>query len=201
MEDSPSRALWWAGGFAAIAIVSILLAIGLGGDDDDASGSDDESTKSAQLDQAREAAEAAKTSDAPATDDAGGPEGEDGDGDTAPAPAGDPGTTILALADREVRALDVLLVQPESAGPMSHPDALDYCAALELGGLAGWRLPEVGELYSLTEAGMVGRSMYWSQTRGDTFGDRHLAWNGRRWRAEHSSSDSRVLCVRDEQAG
>ena len=50
-----------------------------------------------------------------------------------------------ALEERKVRALDILLVQPSSVGPMTHGDAVAYCETLDLAGLAGWRLPEVGE--------------------------------------------------------
>lgn len=200
-DAPPSKAIWWIGGIAAAILVTITLAFAFSGDDDD----DDDATKTAQADDAK-----GDTKDKGAAGD-GKSEGGDAEGGDA-ADGGDegadsadaesePGATILALADRKVRALDVLLVQPESTGPMKHTDAAEYCTSLDIAGLEGWRLPEVGELSSLTDAGMLGRSNYWSRTAGDTFGDIHFIWNGRRRRAEQRSDESRVLCVRDEQSG
>ncbi len=194
-----SKALWWIGGLAAAAVIAVTAAVVFSGDDEPdetktaAATTDDDKTETSQG-----AAGDGKSKDA----DTPGEDGEGaGDGDEPATTRSDPGTTIVALADRKVRALDVLLVQPESSGPMNHADASTYCTNLDIAGLAGWRLPEVGELSSLTNAGMVGRSTYWSRTAGDTFGDSHFAWNARKRRAEQSSAEQRVLCVRDEQAG
>jgi hypothetical protein len=203
-DAAPSRALWWAGGLAAVAVVAIALAFAFGGDDDAKAPAADASAATSPDEDGKTLADNDATKGAPdgtKADAAKAKGGADHEGDAAPTLEPSPGATISALADRKVRALDVLLVQPQSSGPMAHPEAAQYCEALDIAELDGWRLPHVGELSSLTDAGMVGRSTYWSATAGDTFGDTHLAWNARRRRAEQTSSPSRVLCVRDDRRG
>jgi hypothetical protein len=87
------------------------------------------------------------------------------------------------------------------AGPrMAYADAQTFCRTLELHGLGGWRLPEVGELSSLAQAGMLDPDgVYWSSTPADTFGDSRLAWYARRDRVVEAQRDSDVVCVRGER--
>jgi hypothetical protein len=105
---------------------------------------------------------------------------------------------MTALRNRELRALDVLLVANEESPPLSYADAETYCRTFEVAGLVSWRIPEVGELVSMTEAGMVGGAIYWSRTPADTFGDSRFAWHGRFKRVLQRDADARVLCVRGE---
>ena len=116
--------------------------------------------------------------------------------EAVPSPSADPRTRVgQALRNREIQALDVLLVS-NTEGPFTYDDARSHCDGLEVGGLASWRLPEVGELMSLTGASMTGRGYYWSATPADTFGDVPLVWYARRNRVVTRSKDNYVLCVR-----
>jgi hypothetical protein len=109
-------------------------------------------------------------------------------------------TTVMdALKSRKVRSLDVLLVTAETAGPMTHEDAEQYCRTLDVQNLGGWRLPQIGELSSLMDAQMLGRGFYWSATAADTFGDVHLSWWGRRERVVTRDKDAFVVCVRGDR--
>jgi len=98
----------------------------------------------------------------------------------------------------ELRALDVLLVARRQSKPLAYDAAVQHCSTLDVQGIQGWRLPDVGELASLGEAGMLGRAMYWSQTAGDTFGDTHMAWNGRSNHAATRDRGAVALCVRGD---
>ncbi|MCH9682438.1 MAG: hypothetical protein K0V04_13460 [Deltaproteobacteria bacterium] len=108
---------------------------------------------------------------------------------------------VEALRTRQVRALDVLLIASEFSKPGDFVAASSYCSGLEVEGLAGWRLPRVGELTSLDQAEMIDRGYYWSSTAADTFGDAHFAWNERRNRAEPHESNAVAVCVRGEAGG
>lgn len=101
-----------------------------------------------------------------------------------------------ALRHRTIRALDVLLVTAEPRGPFTFDRAQTDCAALELEGLTGWRLPELGELGSLTQAGMIGAHKYWSQTAADTFGDQRIVWWARHQRTVPGVQEAYAVCVR-----
>jgi hypothetical protein len=106
---------------------------------------------------------------------------------------------MQALRTREVRALDVLLVARDEGPRMTYDDAQTFCRTLDVAGLDGWRLPEVGELSSLAAAGMLGGGVYWSDTPADTFGDKRLAWYSRRDRVVEAARDSEVVCVRGDR--
>ncbi len=111
-----------------------------------------------------------------------------------------PRTRVLeALRARSIRALDVLLVTRRATAPMDQQAALTHCDGLDIAGLAQWRLPELGELASLTDAGLVGRGYYWSGTPADTFGDGRMAWNGGSRQASARSRSSAVICVRGDR--
>ncbi|MBX7077849.1 MAG: hypothetical protein K1X88_01600 [Nannocystaceae bacterium] len=103
---------------------------------------------------------------------------------------------IAALRARSIRALDVLLVARNVKGTMASDAAAKHCDALEVGGLQTWRLPEVGELASLTDAGMLAAGSYWTATAADTFGDRRMAWNVARRQATPRFKPAAVVCVR-----
>ena len=104
-----------------------------------------------------------------------------------------------ALRARELRALDILLVVRKASRPLSFADAVRHCSGLDVRGIQGWRLPDVGELASLGAAGMLTRGAYWSQTSGDTFGDTHMAWNGRTGQAASRVKPAVALCVRGDR--
>ena len=111
-----------------------------------------------------------------------------------------PRTRVLkALRERSIRALDVLLVTRRATGPMGQQAAVTHCEGLEIAGLPQWRLPEVGELSSLTDAGLLGKGYYWSGTPADTFGDRKMVWSSAKQQASHRPKGSVVICVRGER--
>jgi hypothetical protein len=114
------------------------------------------------------------------------------------------------LIGQKFRALDILLIAPEprkrlkkrlSKNPahMTFGQAAAYCDKLEVSGVAGWRLPRVGELGSITGGSLIADGKFWSQTEGDTFGKSRIVWNTQtskmgsapvRWKG------GRVVCVR-----
>ncbi|MEM6993661.1 MAG: hypothetical protein AAF721_24320, partial [Myxococcota bacterium] len=112
-----------------------------------------------------------------------------------------PSPVLAAIQRRSVRALDILLVTTKAGGIIGWDDAETYCRTLTVDGLEQWRLPELGELRSLGNAGMLRRGVtYWSATPADTFGDAHLAWFPRRSRVVDSAPTAQTLCVRGDQA-
>ncbi len=108
---------------------------------------------------------------------------------------------VTALRSRKVRALDVLLIATTLGNPSDYPAAAAYCDSLEIEGLRGWRLPQIGELSTLATANMISRGMYWSSTAADTFGDDHMAWNVRRGHAAPHNEDAVAVCVRGGASG
>jgi len=115
----------------------------------------------------------------------------------APVVPGDESTQVMeALREREIRALDVLLLTREEQGPMTWSAAQAYCTGLQIRGLGAWRLPTLGELASMTQSGMGGRQPCWSSAGADTFGDEHMVWWGKRNRAYPHPGEAHVICVR-----
>lgn len=114
------------------------------------------------------------------------------------------------LVSQKFRALDILLVSPEprkrkgkrifkTPGKMSWVAATSYCDALEIGGVGDWRLPQVGELGSLTSGELLPDAKFWSETQGDTFGRSRVVWNTKTARmgtAPVRWTGGRVVCVR-----
>jgi hypothetical protein len=93
----------------------------------------------------------------------------------AAAPAVEDSETIVAaLKKREIRALDVFVVSPEAKKAADFAGASAYCASLNVAGIGEWRLPDIGELLSMSRAKMVRKGSFWSATKGDTFGDLRL---------------------------
>ena len=67
-------------------------------------------------------------------------------------------------------------------------------------GIRDWRLPEIGELISMSRAKMVRKGSFWSSTKGDTFGDLRLVLVIKRERISPIPSGwdgGRVICVRE----
>lgn len=157
------------------------------------------------------AAESAAADDAPTTSPkpsaADTPADRDDDDDDAKADDAAPGEApavypaVAAIEARKVRALDVLLVANAWSKPSDYSTASAYCDALDVEGLRGWRLPHIGELSSLAQANMLSRAMFWSSTAADTFGDEHMAWNGRKWHALPFAAPAVAVCVRGEATG
>ncbi len=187
-EPSSGPPWMWIGiGGAALALI-IVIAVALSGSDADEERADDDTVAQAETanepkDDSRDAAESS--------------EDEDEDASKGESPAAGPGPTRIghALRSREIRSLDVLLVS-NTEGPLSWDAAKTHCSGLDLAGLGAWRLPEVGELMSLSTAAMTLPGYYWTGTPADTFGDTPLVWYPRRSKVVTRDSDSLVLCVR-----
>jgi hypothetical protein len=104
-----------------------------------------------------------------------------------------------ALEGRKIRELEHLLVSRASRKKRLFAEAEAYCQALEVAGISGWRLPEIGELFSLSGARLVRRYVFWSKTVGDAGGERRLTWNAKRKRIRPMSPKwrgGRTVCVR-----
>jgi hypothetical protein len=128
----------------------------------------------------------------------GAPERADTDSGEAPEPI-DAAALAMAIKGRKIRELDHLLVSRMSLKKRSYDKAEAYCNELEVAGVSGWRLPEIGELYSLSGARLVRRHVFWSKTVGDASGDRRLTWNAKRRRIRPLSPKwrgGRTVCVR-----
>ena len=186
-EPSSGPPWMWIGiGGAALALIVVIVVAVAGGDDEAEDAADDDTV--AQADEPDEPKD--EPNDSPeANEDEDTPEGE-------AVPTG-PGPTRVghALRSREIRALDVLLVS-NTEGPLSWDAAKDHCGGLDLAGLDAWRLPEVGELMSLSAASMTLPGYYWTGTPADTFGDTPLVWYPRRSKVVTRNRNSFVLCVR-----
>ncbi len=118
------------------------------------------------------------------------------------APEEDPPEVTAALEAREVRALDIFLVAPERKGTLSFESALEYCDALDVAGLTGWRAPSIGELNSIGAARMLAKAVYWSVTPGDTFGDLMLVLNTKKNRISVVTAGwtgAKIVCIRPRQ--
>ena len=105
-----------------------------------------------------------------------------------------------ALAGHELRALDMLLVDPERSGKVSLEAARGYCQARSHQGLPGWRLPEVAEASAVLQAQLANSDRYWTETSADAASTRHVVYDAtrRRMRATNPTSRSaRAICVRD----
>lgn len=185
-EPSSGPPWMWIGvGGAALALIVVIAVAFSGGDEEDESADDDTVAQAEKTDEPKDDA-----SDAPESK-----ETEDAaEGETPPA---GPGPTRVghALRSREIRSLDVLLVS-NTEGPLSWDAAKTHCGGLDLAGLDAWRLPEVGELMSLSAAAMTKPGYYWTGTPADTFGDTPLVWYPRRSKVVTRNRNSFVLCVR-----
>lgn len=130
-------------------------------------------------------------------------------GDPPPLPArtfdpeDDPPEVVEALRNREVRAIDVFVVAPERKGTLTFDQAVEHCRELEVAGLRGWRVPTIGELNSVASAKMLGKSIYWSSTPGDSFGDLMLVLNAKKDSISvvtRGWDGARIVCIRPRQA-
>lgn len=186
-SSSGSLPSWlpWALGGAAVLLLCVVVAV--------AAWPDDEPDEVAS----NEATSEPKDDDAPKPEADPTPEKK---AEAAPPVKPPPPKTypvLAALRTRQVRALDVLLVATETSNADDHAAASQYCEALEIAGLGGWRLPDVGELRSLSDAQMIqSNKYYWSATAADLFGDTHLAWYGRRKYAKPHAKAALTQCVR-----
>lgn len=107
---------------------------------------------------------------------------------------------VDALKKREIRALDVFIVSPEAKKAAEFAGAAKYCDKLKVAGIGDWRLPEIGELISMSRAKMVRKGSFWSSTKGDTFGDLRLVLVIKRERISPIPAGwdgGRIICVRE----
>lgn len=226
--SSPAGLAAVVGGLVVIVLVVVLAGV-LGGDDADATqvAKDEASKAKARSDEAREpgdprthgdedgardAAEAveelsggARGADhADGVDDADRAAAAEPDDPSRPAAAAvgadeDPPEVVEALENREIRALDIFLVAPERKGTLTYEAGVDYCNELEVAGLGQWRVPTIGELNSVATARMLGKSIYWSATLGDAFGDLMLVLNTKKDRISAVTKGfdgGKVVCIR-----
>jgi hypothetical protein len=107
---------------------------------------------------------------------------------------------VAALRKRDVRALDLVVIAPEAKKAADFAGASAYCDALVIGELDGWRLPEIGELLSISRAKIVRKGSFWSATKGDAFGDLRLVLVIKKERISPIPAvwdGGRVVCVRE----
>jgi hypothetical protein len=107
---------------------------------------------------------------------------------------------VAALRKRDVRALDLVVIAPEARKAAAFAGATAYCDALVIGELDGWRLPEIGELLSISRAKMIRKGSFWSATKGDAFGDLRLVLVIKKERISPIPAGwdgGRVVCVRE----
>jgi hypothetical protein len=187
--DGRGKLLPWVLGAVALSLLVLVIALALSAKDGTAEvASGDEPA----------ADDAPSSTPSPSEPTPG--DGDEGDAsaDEASLPPGGVYPVVAALEARKVRALDVLLVATTWGKPSNYSAAAAYCEGLDVEGLKGWRLPAIGELYSLAQANMISRGMFWSSTSADTFGDGHMAWNARRGYALPFAADAVAVCVRGE---
>lgn len=134
--------------------------------------------------------------------------GEEDDEAPVALPQDDGDLVYAALRSQSIRALDILLVSPPATkqrgrrqlvAKLNFEGARAHCKALDVDGVVGWRLPDVGEAQWLSRSNMIRNGVYWTSTKADAFGDERVTWNprskrmratGQRWRG------GRVVCVR-----
>lgn len=105
-----------------------------------------------------------------------------------------------ALEARSIRALDSVLVDRQRSKRIGFADAKARCDGHEVDGVTGWRLPEIGELRSLTKKRMLPKGRYWTSNAANLAGSHQLVWDAVRKDIAISSRDSkrvRSVCVRD----
>jgi hypothetical protein len=185
----PSRVLPWVLGCVALLLLALVIALAV---------TNGQGTAEVTADNEAEADDAPSATPTPSSSTPA--RQADAEADEPPAaPAVYP--VVAALEARKLRALDVLLVATSWGKPSNWSTAMAYCDGLDVEGIRGWRLPQIGELYSLAQANMLARGMFWSSTAADTFGDGHLAWNTRRGHALPYAEDAVAVCVRGEASG
>lgn len=124
--------------------------------------------------------------------------------------AGEDPAIAAALRAQSIRALDILLIAPEARvqkrknwkiARLRHAEAAAYCEDLVVAGVDGWRLPTIGELASLTTANILAKqTTYWSDTKGDTYGNTRVIWavqSKRMLSVGANNRGARTICVRD----
>ena len=107
---------------------------------------------------------------------------------------------LAALKSRDVRAIDTLLVSVSVSKDSAFPDAVAYCSGHRVAELEGWRVPTIGELWTIGEAKIVKPGIYWSDTVGDAHGDKRMVLNTKRARivpADGSWKGARAVCIRE----
>lgn len=107
-----------------------------------------------------------------------------------------------AVNTQQIRALDMLLVDPERAKRGGLELARTHCAQLERSGLLFWRLPTLAEATTVLAADLVAKDSFWTETQAEAAGDKQFVYDGRRKRIKSLSPNyrgARALCVRDRR--
>ena len=126
----------------------------------------------------------------------------------APTPGDDAALVYAALRSQSIRAIDILLVSPpamrkrgrrQRVAKLNFEAARTHCDELNVDGVVGWRLPEIGEAQWLSRSNLINSGIYWTATKADAFGGERVTWNPRakRMRAtNHRWRGGRTVCVR-----
>lgn len=119
---------------------------------------------------------------------------------TMAAPADDAHLIAAALEAHSIRSLDAVLVDKKRSKRIGYDKAQAWCADRDVDGVTGWRLPEIGELRSLSKRKMVPKGRYWTTNEANMEGSRQVVWDSvKRDLAvgRHDSKRVRAICVRD----
>ena len=82
---------------------------------------------------------------------------------------------------------------------LNFEDARTHCEELNVEGVVGWRLPEIGEAQWLSRSNLINTGIYWTATKADAFGGERVTWNPRSKRMRATSQrwrGGRTVCVR-----
>ena len=105
-----------------------------------------------------------------------------------------------ALKARHIRSLDTLVLDPRRSKKGSLERARAHCADRDVHGVRGWRLPQIGEISALVSSSFLEKDYYWTETIGDTSGQRQLVYDGRHSKIKSMSprfKGARGVCVRN----
>lgn len=115
--------------------------------------------------------------------------------------ASDVQLVAAALEARSIRALDSVLVDRQRSKRVGFDKAHARCEDREVDGVTGWRLPEIGELRSLSKKRMLPKGRYWTANAANLAGSHQVVWDAVHKHIAVAPRDSkrvRSVCVRDQ---